>query len=196
MLHGTLHAPWRADARISPQPLAASRCWAFRTCSPRRRQEREIPPPLHRRHGPPTSHQWMPSWHALYDVISGPAGPRDWDRFRSLFVPGARLIPTRHDSTGHVLGLVLSPDDYARRAGAGFSKNAFYERQIGKTAETFGAITQVFSAYASRHGPNDPEPFARGINSIQLFNDGTRWYVVTIYWDAERGGNKIPAQYL
>jgi hypothetical protein len=133
---------------------------------------------------------------ALYDVISGPAGPRDWDRFRSLFVPGARLIPTRHDSTGHISVVVLSPDDYARRAGAGFSKNAFYERQIGKTAQTFGAITQVFSAYASRHGPNDPEPFARGINSIQLFNDGTRWYVVTIYWDSERGGNKIPAQYL
>src|SRR5882762_1290326 len=32
---------------------------------------------------------------ATYDVISGPAGKkRDWDRERSLFVPGARLIPT------------------------------------------------------------------------------------------------------
>jgi len=134
---------------------------------------------------------------ALYDVISGPAGPRDWDRFRSLFVPGARLIPTRHDSTGHVSVVVMSPDDYAKRAGAGFSKNAFYEKQIGKTAETFGAVTQVFSAYASRHAPTDPEPFARGINSIQLFNDGTRWYVVTIYWDSESGSkSKIPAQYL
>ena len=29
---------------------------------------------------------------ATYDVISGPATQkRDWDRFRSLFIPGARL---------------------------------------------------------------------------------------------------------
>ena len=32
---------------------------------------------------------------AVYEVISGPAGQaRDWDRFRSLYLPGARLVPT------------------------------------------------------------------------------------------------------
>src|SRR5215210_5864511 len=32
---------------------------------------------------------------AVYDVISGPVGQkRDWERMRSLFVPGARLMPT------------------------------------------------------------------------------------------------------
>jgi hypothetical protein len=134
--------------------------------------------------------------HSLYDVISGPAGPRDWQRFRSLFVPGARLIPTRHDSTGHVSLRVWSPEEYAATVGPRFMQTPFYEHQIGQTVETFGAVTQVFSAYASRHAPTDPEPFARGINSIQLFNDGTRWYVVTIYWDSERGGTKIPGQYL
>ena len=29
---------------------------------------------------------------AVYDAISGPAGERDWDRLRSLFLPEARLI--------------------------------------------------------------------------------------------------------
>src|SRR5579871_4620836 len=104
--------------------------------------------------------------HSLYDVISGPAGPRDWQRFRSLFVPGARLIPTRHDSTGHTTITVWSPDDYARRVGPIFMTRPFYERQIGQTVQTFGAVTQVFSAYASRKAPEDPTPFARGINSI------------------------------
>jgi len=134
--------------------------------------------------------------YALYDVISGPAGPRDWQRFRSLFVPGGRLIPTRRDSTGNTLINVMSPDDYARRGATAFMKQGFYERQIGQTVETFGAVTQVFSAYASRHAPDDATPFARGINSIQLFNDGTRWYVVTIYWAAERPDVQIPAQFL
>jgi hypothetical protein len=135
--------------------------------------------------------------HSLYDVISGPAGPRDWQRFRSLFISGARLIPTRRDTaTGKVTTTVMSPDDYAKRAGNAFMKNSFYEQQIGQTVETFGAVTQVFSAYASRHAPSDAKPFARGINSIQLFNDGTRWYVVTIYWQAEHAGLEIPDKYL
>ena len=133
---------------------------------------------------------------ALYDVISGPVGPRDWQRFRSLFAPGARLIPTRHDSTGHAQLIVWSPEEYATRVGPAFLRNAFYEKQIGETADTFGAITQVFSAYASRRAPTDSVPFARGINSIQLFNDGTRWYVVTIYWDAEHGDLRIPSKYV
>ena len=33
---------------------------------------------------------------AVYSVISGPAGTRDWARFRSLFADGARLISMRH----------------------------------------------------------------------------------------------------
>ena len=35
--------------------------------------------------------------------------------------------------------------------------------------------------------------FARGVNSIQLMKDGGRWWVVTIFWDAEREGNPVPA---
>src|SRR5712692_10126116 len=45
---------------------------------------------------------------ALYDVISGPAGKRDWDRFRSLFISGARLIPTGPRPTGEVGSRVLT----------------------------------------------------------------------------------------
>lgn len=133
---------------------------------------------------------------ALYDVISGPAGQaRDWNRFRSLFIPGARLIPTVHPPNAPARTAVLSPADYAQRAGAGLSRG-FYEREIGRTTEQFGALTHIFSAYESKRTAADSVPFQRGINSIQLFNDGTRWYVVTIFWDGERPNNPIPARYL
>jgi hypothetical protein len=135
----------------------------------------------------------------VYAVISGPAGQqRDWGRFRSLFVPGARLIPTRPlpDSTGNCIAIVLSPAQYAARASAGFTKNGFFEREIARHTDTFGDIAQVFTTYESRHLATDPQPFARGINSMQFFNDGKRWWVVTIFWDAERPKNPIPAQYL
>jgi hypothetical protein len=134
--------------------------------------------------------------HAAYDVISGPAGPRDWRRFHSLFAPGARLIPTRHGTDGVAHLDPVSPEEFARRATPVFAKSAFYEGEIGRTVDTFGAVTHVFSTYASRHAADDPTPFARGINSFQLFNDGRRWYIVTIYWDEERPGNEIPAHYI
>ena len=134
--------------------------------------------------------------HAAYDAISGPAGPRDWERFYSLFAPDARLIQTRRDSSGAVHLNPMTPHDFARVAGDYFSKQPFYEGEIGREVNTFGAVTQVFSAYASRHAANDPKPFARGINSFQLFNDGKRWYIVTIYWDDEHPGTTIPDRYL
>jgi len=132
---------------------------------------------------------------AVYDVISGPAGPRNWQRFYSLFVPGARLIPTRHDSSGTHLH-TMSPEQFVQRTGQILQREGFFEREIGRETNSFGAVTQVFSAYASRHGADDPKPFARGINSFQLFNDGTRWYIVTIYWAAETPDNPIPDRYL
>jgi hypothetical protein len=134
---------------------------------------------------------------ALYDVISGPAGQkRDWDRFRSLFYPGARLIPSVHPPSGKTAALVLSPEDYIARSGPVLEQRGFFEREIGRTIEQFGAITHVFSSYDSRNKAEDPDPFARGINSIQLLNDGRRWWVVTIFWDAERPGTTIPPKYL
>ena len=135
---------------------------------------------------------------ATYDVISGPAAqPRDWDRFRSLFVPGARLIPTVPKKTGSGYDVrIITPDEYAKHADAYFQKNGFAEREIARKAERYGNIVQVFSTYESRHDGKDPQPFARGINSFQLFYDGTRWWVVTIYWQEETPHNPLPKEFL
>jgi hypothetical protein len=129
---------------------------------------------------------------ALYDGISGPAGqPRKWDQWRTLFVPGARLIPA-----GGAAPRVLTVDEYITASAPGLERNGFFEREISNKVETFGHITHTFSTYESRRTAEDAKPFARGINSIQLFNDGTRWWIVTVYWDGERLNNPIPAKYL
>ncbi|MYH10368.1 MAG: hypothetical protein F4012_01805 [Gemmatimonadales bacterium] len=134
---------------------------------------------------------------ALYDVISGPAGQaRDWDRFRSLFIPEARLIPTGRSPEGAHGYQVWSPGEYAEQAGGFLEQNGFFEREIARTEDHFGPVVHAFSTYDSKRNADDPEPFARGINSIQLMHDGDRWYVVTIYWAAERSDLPIPGQYL
>jgi hypothetical protein len=133
---------------------------------------------------------------ALYDVISGPAGKRNWDRFRSLFIPGARLIPTGRRQSGEVGSRVLTVEDYVQRAGAAFEKEGFFEREAARRVEMFGNIAHVFSTYESRHTKEDAKPFQRGINSIQLMNDGKRWWVVTIFWQGEDEKNPLPEKYL
>jgi hypothetical protein len=135
--------------------------------------------------------------HAVYDVISGPAAQkRDWNRFRSLFIAGARLVPTspKRDAPGYVTR-VLSPDEYVQRAQNAFEKQGFYETESARRVEQWGNIAQVFSTYESRHAPNDA-PFQRGINSFQLFNDGQRWYVVTIFWQGESKDVPISPEFL
>ena len=67
---------------------------------------------------------------------------------------------------------------------------------MARRADGFGHIMHVFSTYESRHREDDPEPFARGINSIQLMNDGRRWWVVSIFWEAESPQAPIPREYL
>ena len=134
---------------------------------------------------------------AVYDVISGPAGSkRNWDRMRSLFIPGARLIPTNITPTGSYASHTLSVDDYITRAEPFFEKEGFYEKEVARRIESFGQIAHVFSTYESRHAPGDPKPFQRGINSFQLMNDGTRWWVVTIFWQGEDPKNPLPEKYL
>ena len=137
---------------------------------------------------------------AIYDVISGPAGQkRDWERERSLFIPGARLIPTATvpgKTDVDLAPLVLDIEGYIARVEPLFEKEGFYEREIARRVEQFGRIAHVWSTYESRHNPNDAEPFMRGINSIQLFNDGNRWWILSIYWQHESSQHPLPEKYL
>lgn len=132
---------------------------------------------------------------AVYDVISGPAGKkRDWNRFRSLFVPQARLIAVGYGPKGEIITHDFSIDEYIARATPVFDRQGFYEVEIGRHADTYAHISQVFSAYESRHAPNE-KPFQRGINSFQLLNDGHRWWVVTIFWEPETPEHPLPKKY-
>ncbi len=135
---------------------------------------------------------------AVYDVISGDAGKaRDWDRFRSLFHKDARLIPSgKNAQTGVVGARVMTPEDYVKGSGPFLEKNGFHERELARHVDMYGNIAQVFSTYHAFKTATDKEPFLRGINSFQLLNDGKRWWVVTIYWQAETPDNLIPKQFL
>jgi hypothetical protein len=134
---------------------------------------------------------------ALYDVISGTAGqPRDWDRMRSLFAPEGRLMAVGARPEGSYALRAMSVDDYITRNSKAFATMGFFEREAARSTETFGQIVHVFSTYESRHARGDAEPFQRGINSIQLVNDGKRWWIVNVLWRAEDASLRLPERYL
>jgi hypothetical protein len=134
----------------------------------------------------------------LYKVISGPAGAaRDWGQFRTLFHPSARLMATVADTATKGFALrVMSPDEYIAGPGKRITERGFFEQEIFRVTEGFGQILHAFSTYAARTKADDANPFVRGINSIQLFNDGKRWWILSVMWDSERPTNPIPERYV
>ncbi len=133
----------------------------------------------------------------LYDVISGEAGEkRDWELFRYLFAADAQLLPSGPNSEGKIGYRAMTPNAYVESSGAWLETNGFIEKEIYRVAETFGSVTHVFSTYESFRSETDERPFIRGINSIQLMNDGSRWWILNVYWTGERVDNPIPEKYL
>lgn len=133
----------------------------------------------------------------LYAVISGEKGEeRDWDLMKYLFHPDAKLIPSGKNQEGQISARFMTVNDYITGSGKWLVENGFFEKEIHRTADIFGNIIQVFSTYESFHSESDDKPFARGINSIQLLNDGNRWWIINIYWTGETPDNPIAKQYL
>ncbi|GAB5518028.1 MAG: hypothetical protein RhofKO_02790 [Rhodothermales bacterium] len=134
--------------------------------------------------------------HAIYETISGPAGEeRDWDRFRSLLHPDARLIPIGRTPDGVAFPVSLGVNDYIERAKPAFLNDGFYEVETSRKVETYGYMTHLFSTYEARLA-EDAEPFDRGINSFQLLHDGSRWWIMSIFWNSEATvGEPIPEMY-
>jgi len=137
---------------------------------------------------------------AIYETISFPPGGRpDWERDRTLFVSSAHLTPAKVE-TGSVLTpmsveeFIVWADRYLEKDG--FYSTGFHETDVCRVTESYGHIAHVFSTYESRFTADDPLPFKRGINSIQLIWDQGRWWATSIIWDMESESNPIPANYL
>lgn len=123
---------------------------------------------------------------ASYGSISGAKGQkRDWEVFRLLFAPGARLMPVVSVAGEAPRVRVLSPEDYIKRVELIFAVESFWERESSREVQQFGRVAHVLSHYVALRTP-DGEPFEKGTNSIQLFWDDTRWWIVSIMWNTSR----------
>lgn len=133
----------------------------------------------------------------LYEVISGPAGQRrNWNKFRSLFRPEARLNAVGKDLNGKAKLTTMTQEDYIRNVGPMFDEKGFFEKEIGRSQEKYGNMVHVFSAYETRFTAANGKVEARGINSIQLVQKDGRFWILNIMWNPESSDNPIPEKYL
>jgi hypothetical protein len=124
--------------------------------------------------------------HALYETVSGAVGqPRDWDRFRSLFLPGGRLMPIISRDGEKASVRLLSTEDFIHRVEPIFAREDFWERETSRQTETAGHFAHVLSFYECLRRPDGPA-FEQSVNSIQLLNDGMRWWIVNLMWNTSR----------
>lgn len=136
---------------------------------------------------------------AAYAAIARePNQSPDWDRFRSLFLPGARLVPNVEQTQGEFR--VMTPEDFIVWANGLWDIEdpddpGFVEEQVAITVERYGDIAHAFSTYQSRFYGSE-EVLGLGINSFQLVQNGGRWWIAGIVWDDESGAGPIPPRYL
>lgn len=128
---------------------------------------------------------------AYYEVVSGPEGPKQTERDKSLHHPNAHVMTSGVDKNGKPYLKSMTLAEFHQNT----SQAEFYETEISRTTESFGNITHVWSTYSFKDKPDGPV-LGRGINSIQLYNDGSRWWILGWVYDSERKGNPIPEKYL
>ena len=123
----------------------------------------------------------------MYDMISGPAGLRDWSRQDNCFLPEARQVRTWMDEQGNPAMLAMGLDDYSANVTPFFMANDFYEVETARRIDLFGNMAHVWSNYEARTSPDAADVERRGINSIQLFrHPDLGWRIIHMIWDNER----------
>lgn len=136
---------------------------------------------------------------AAYESIQrAPGADFQWDRFESLFLPQATLIPNTEQTGGTFR--MLSPQEFvdwidANTAIGGPNDQGFVEESIRNIVHRYGDVAHVYSTY-QKHFWDEDEILGRGINSFQLVHTDGRWWIASIVWDEESGAGPIPSEYL
>lgn len=128
---------------------------------------------------------------ALYEVISGEAGPRNWERFHSLFLPDARMGAIVQPAGGKPVLRTMTPLEYQRSNGPFFMQSGFFEEELGRNEMDYGNIVTVQSAYQFRFSVDGPVQ-QKGVNFITLVKSGGRWWIQNLVWQSETKDNPVP----
>lgn len=132
---------------------------------------------------------------AWYDIVSVDAGETpDWARDSTLYLPEVRFVILVDGAPDEVdRASILDHAQFAEAVGE--SSDGFFESEIHRVTQRFDNMVHVFSTYEFGQS-EDGSIMGRGINSIQLFFDGQRWWIVGAAWRNETTERPIPEEFL
>jgi len=117
---------------------------------------------------------------ALDASITGRAD-KDPACLRALFLPEARFVPVRTDSTGKHIAKIYSVDEYiANKTKMG--AEMVDEKQVKFSSSEFGNVAHLWSTYVLKV---NGKQVARGVNSVQAVKTDAGWRVLEVSWQAE-----------
>lgn len=123
---------------------------------------------------------------AIYEIVSGPAGERDWDRLRKICHPDARFCSMRPSEQGGKVPNVNSTEKFIEGSSRFAQENAFYEKEVSQKIDHYGTIAHVFSNYEAEFGGM----VVRGTNSIQFIQQNGQWLILSVTWDSAKPEKK------
>jgi hypothetical protein len=127
---------------------------------------------------------------ALYEVISfDEGGEPNWERMSSLFSKHARITRITPDGTDYFD--VQGFQAMAKEALDLGLYTQFHEVEVRRDERRFGGLAHVLSAYETRQSRDAKEPFARGVNSLQLILEAGGWKVLSLFWDEENTSSPL-----
>ena len=124
----------------------------------------------------------------LYEVVSQPAGERDWESVRHFYHPRATMVRTGIGDDGRPFVLAMSFDEYIGNVAALLENVAFSEVEVCQDATVFGNVARVASIYAFEYRSGGDVRCGRGVNFFNFVNEGAGWKIMNIVWDNERDG--------
>ncbi|MEM9022334.1 MAG: hypothetical protein AAGB22_01235 [Bacteroidota bacterium] len=134
----------------------------------------------------------------FYRTLSGPAGPRNWDRFRSLCLPDAQINAITYNADGTAVPVYGSVANYIAQVGPFFEQHGYQQKQLKHRVDTYGNLAQIFSTYSTRYlAPGSSTAIEEhGVASFQVIYWKNRWWIANVLWNAEAPGDPIPKRYL
>ncbi|MGD1845226.1 MAG: hypothetical protein ACFB10_07525 [Salibacteraceae bacterium] len=134
----------------------------------------------------------------FYQLLSGPAGPRDWEKLRGYCAADAQFNAVTYAEDGSPSPLIGTIDNYINNAGPFFEKNGFEIREIKRKTQIYGNIAQIFSTYqASYTLAGNAEKFEeRGVYSFQLIRTSSGWQFLHVFWNVESPFDPLPEEHL
>ena len=120
---------------------------------------------------------------AYYDVVTIKKGEKiNYERDSLLHIAGVRVGSAGIDAKGNPILQYTSLSEFHRQSDAYMEKNGFWEHETVRTVQHIQNIYHVWSSYVSAYTPGG-KTIAQGVNSIELFFDGKRFWILGWFYD-------------